>query len=71
MNNVGTPRDFWEQGKRGIYFRRTGNQKTNFEGNKDNIGDQGTLENDIFSILWEHGNRPIYFRGTRELVLPW
>ena len=41
----GPPRDFGEQGKKGIYFRGTGEQRPNFEGeqgNKDNIGEPGT-----------------------------
>ena len=29
-------------GQKGIYFRGTGEQRSNFEGNKDNIGEQGT-----------------------------
>ena len=61
---------FGEQGKQGIYFRGTGEQRPNFEGNKDNIGEQGTFENK-FSIFGEQGNKPIYFRGTREQVPPW
>ena len=44
---------------RGIYFRGTGEQRPHFEGNKDNIGEQGTKENK-FSIFGEHGNKPIY-----------
>ena len=30
----GPPRGFGEQGKRGIYFRGTGEQRSNFEGNR-------------------------------------
>ena len=43
---------------------------SNFEGNKDNIWEQGTLENK-FVIFGEQGNKQIYFRGTREQVPPW
>ena len=32
--NRGPPRGFGEQGKRGIYFRGTGEQRSNFEGNR-------------------------------------
>ena len=32
----------WRTGERGIYFRGTGEQRPNFEENKDNIGEQGT-----------------------------
>ena len=38
-------------------------------GNKDNIGEQGTQENN-FSIFGEQGNKPNDFRGTREHVPP-
>ena len=31
-----------EVGKKGIYFRGTGEQRPNFEGNNVNIGEQGT-----------------------------
>ena len=50
-------------------FWRTGEARSNFEGNKDNIGEQGTQENK-FSILMRQGNKPIIFRGTREEVPP-
>ena len=43
----------------------SGEQRLNFEGNKDNIGEQGTYEN-TFSIFGEQMNKPIYFRGTGE-----
>ena len=33
---------FWGTGEKGIYFRGTGEQRPNFEGNKDNIEEQGT-----------------------------
>ena len=39
--------------------------KANFEGNKDNIGEQGTKESK-FSIFGEQGNKPIYFREQRN-----
>ena len=32
---------FAEQGRKGILFQGNREQKTNFEGNKDNIGEQG------------------------------
>ena len=33
---------FWGTGGKGIYFRGTGEQRPNFAGNKDNVGEQGT-----------------------------
>ena len=38
----GPPRGLGEQGENGIHFKRTGEQRLNFEGNKDKIGEQGT-----------------------------
>ena len=61
------PRGFGEHRNKGIYFKGIGEQRQNFEGNKDNIGEQGTYENN-FLIFEEQGNKPIYFRGTREQV---
>ena len=69
MNNIGTPRGFGEQGKRGIYFIGTGNQKPNFEGNKDNIGDQFTLANDIFRFV-ETGEQANLFQGNKGTGTP-
>ena len=48
---------FGGTGERRIYFRNTGKQRPNFERNKNNIGEQGTLENK-FSIFGEQGNPP-------------
>ena len=45
-------------GKMGIYFSGTGEQRPNFERNKDNIGEQGTKENK-FSNFGEQENKPI------------
>ena len=50
-----------EQGNKGQILRE--------QGNKYNIGEQGTYENK-FSIFGEQENKPIYFRGTREQVPP-
>ena len=36
------PGGFGEQGKQGIYFSGIGEQRPNFEGNKEGIGEQGT-----------------------------
>ena len=55
-------REFWGTGEKDINLRGT---KANFEGNKDNNGEQGTLESK-FSILGEQGNKPIYFREQRN-----
>ena len=32
----------WGTGEKGIYFRGIGEQRTNFKGNKNDIGEQGT-----------------------------
>ena len=61
---------FYGTGKKGIYNRGTKAKFWGEQGNKDNIGKQGTYENK-FSIFGEQGNKPIYFRGTREQVPPW
>ena len=67
----GPSRGFGEQGERVII---SGEHRPNFEGSKDNIGEQGTKENK-FSFLWGtsqfiSGNKPVYFRETREQVHP-
>ena len=65
----GPPRGFWEQGKKGIYFRGIGEQMPNFEGNRGTktilgnrehkktnfrfLGNRGTSQ----FILGEQGNR--------------
>ena len=41
-NSEALPGVLGNRWKRGIYFRGTGEQRPNFEGNKDNIGEQGT-----------------------------
>ena len=33
---------FWGTGEKSVYIRETGEQRSNFEGNKDSIGEQGT-----------------------------
>ena len=61
-------------GNRGKRVIISGDYRPNFEGSKDNIGEQGTKENK-FSFLWGtsqfiSGNKPVYFRETREQVHP-
>ena len=67
-NNEVRARGFGELGEMGIYFSGTGEQRPNFERNKDNIGEQGTKENK-FSNFGEQGNKPIYSRGGGEGTL--
>ena len=43
-NNRGPARGLGEHGEKDIYFRGRGEQRPSFEGNKDNSGEQGTLE---------------------------
>ena len=60
---------FWGNRGEGYLFQENRGTKVKFwgeQGNKDNIGEQGTQENK-FSIF---GNKQIYFRGTRERVTP-
>ena len=62
---------FGEEGNKGIYFRETGEQRPNFEGNRGTKTILGNREHKKKnSIFGEHGNKPIYFRGTREQVPP-
>ena len=56
------PSDFGEQG---IYLMGTGEQRPNFDGNKDNIGGGGGIYD-----FGGTGNKLSYFRGTREQVPP-
>ena len=59
----GPPRGFGEQGTQGIYFRGTGEQRPNFEGNRGTKTILGNREHKSnFRFL---GNKPIYFRGNR------
>ena len=57
------------RGKKGIYFRGTGEQSPTFEGNGEQrqYGEEGTQEN-TFSMFVEQGNKPIFFRGTSGQV---
>ena len=78
MNHIILLRAYWMEalpgvwGNKGIYFRGTGEQRPNFEGNRG-TGEQrqywgtGNIENK-FLILGEQGNKPVYFSGTREQV---
>ena len=59
-------RKFWGTGKKDVNLRGT---KANFEGNKDNIWEQGTKESK-FSIFGEQGNKPIYLREQRNRYPP-
>ena len=53
----------------GIYFRGTGKQRPNFEGNKDNIGETGNIRKQIFHFLGtgEHAN---LFQGNKGTDIP-
>ena len=63
--NEALPGVLGNRGKRAFISGEHGNE----QGNKDNIGEQGTYENK-FSMFGEQGNKPIYFRGTRKQVPP-
>ena len=62
----GPPRGFGEQG---IYFRGTGEQRPNFEGNRGTKTILGNREHKKTNFRFL-GNKPIYFRGTREQEPP-
>ena len=53
-----------------IYFKRTGKQRPNSEGNSGTKTKSGNREHKktFLFILGEQGNKPIYFRGIREQV---
>ena len=51
---------FWGTWGNGIYYRRTGEQRPNFEGNREH--------KKHISTFGVQGNTPIYSRGTREQV---
>ena len=59
----------------GIKFMGTGEQMSIFgggggeQGNKDKIGEQGTLESK-FSFFGKQWNKTIHFRGRREQIPP-
>ena len=57
---------FGEQGKRGIYFRGTGEQRPNFEGNMGTKTIMGNREHKkaIF-ILWGTGEQSNLFKGNK------
>ena len=65
--------EFRGTGEKGIYFRGTGKQRPNFEGNMGTKTILGNREHKKtkFRFFGEQGNKPIYFRGTREQIPPW
>ena len=65
MRKLRPSQGFWGTGEQGHLFQGNRGTKAKFLGNKDNIGEQGTLKIK-FSIFGEQGNKPIYFRGSGE-----
>ena len=69
----GPPRGFGEQGNKGIYFRGTGEQRPNFEGNRGTKTILGNREHKktFFFDYKGTGEQANLFQGTREHVHPW
>ena len=63
---------FGEQGKKGIYFRGTGEQRSNFEGNRrtKTILGTGNIRKQIFDFKGT-GEQANLFQGNKGTGTPW
>ena len=68
----GPPRGFGEQGKRGIYFRGTGEQRSNFEGNRGTKTILGNREHKKTNFrFFGTGEQANLFQGNKGTGTPW
>ena len=72
MDYGGPPRGFGEQGKKGTYFRGTGEQMQNFEENwgKRQYRGTGNIRKQIFDF-WGTGEQANLFQGNKVTGTPW
>ena len=71
MENRGPPRGFGEQGNKAIYFRETGEQRPNFEGNREQRQYLGTgnIRKQIFDFGGT-GEQANLFQGNKGTGTP-
>ena len=65
-------RGFEQQGKQGIYFRGTGEQRPNFEGNRGTKTMLGNREHEKTNFrFWKTGEQANLFQGNKGTGTPW
>ena len=61
---------FWRTGKKGIYFRGTGEQRPNFEGNRGTKTILGNREHKKIFDFWGTGEQVNLFQGNKGTGTP-